>query len=282
MAERLADSTVGSLLRAATASLGAGSETPRLDAELLLASVLQCDRHRLILDRDLIVDADRAARLEALVARRAAHEPVAYLVGVRGFRWLELAVDPRVLIPRPETELLVEVALELAPGATVLDVGTGSGAIALALKHERPDLTVTGVDASADALAVARANAVRLGLGVAFLPSDLLSAVPGRVDALLANLPYVADGAVLPPDVAGYEPAGALRAGPDGLDAIVRLTGQLAARGPAGRPGLLVLEIGADQGPAVAGLVAGLGYPSVTVMADLAGLDRVVCARMDA
>ena len=279
MAEPAAAPTIAALLRESTATLRPTSPTARLDAELLLAAVLGCERERLILDRDDPVGPGPAARLHTLVARRAGHEPIAYLTGRRGFRWLELAVDPRVLIPRPETELLVELALTLEPGASVLDVGTGSGAVALAVKHERPDLSVAAVDISDAALAVARANARRLGLDVAFTHSDLLTAVSGRTDAILANLPYIADGAGLPPDVGDHEPTGALRAGPDGLDAIRRLVAQLSERSPAARPGLLALEIGADQGPSVAALVQSLGYPEVEVLPDLAGLDRVVCAR---
>jgi release factor glutamine methyltransferase len=179
-----------------------------------------------------------------------------------------------VLIPRPETELLVEAGLVLPPGASVRDVGTGSGAVALALKHERSDLDVTGIDISADAVTVARANAARLKLDVSFTVGDLLG--EARPDAVLANLPYVPDQAELIDDVARYEPVGALRGGVDGLDLIRRLTGSIAARLADRRPALLALEIGADQGPAVAALVAAAGYGAVRVRTDLAGLDRLV------
>jgi release factor glutamine methyltransferase len=266
--------SVGAALRDATARLRGSSESPRLDAELLLAEVLGGGRERLILDRDRPLDRARVDHLNALLARREAREPIAYILGRRAFRYVTLTVDPRVLIPRPETELLVEAGLELAQGASVLDVGTGSGAVALALKHERPDLAVVGIDISADAVEVARANATSLNLDATFRVGDLLG--NARPDAVLANLPYVPDGAELIDDVARYEPARALRGGADGLDLIRRLTGEIAARPPSARPSLLALEIGADQGPAVMGLVAAAGYGSVRVQRDLAGHDRIV------
>lgn len=269
-----ATASIGAALRDATARLKATSDTPRLDAELLLAEVLGSGRERLILDRDLSLEPADADRFAGLLARRQAREPIAYILGRREFRYLTLAVDPRVLIPRPETELLVEAGLGLAHGASVLDVGSGSGAVALALKHERPDLDVAGIDISRDAVTVARRNAATLNLDVNFTVGDLLG--PGRYDAVLANLPYIADGAELIDDVARYEPAGALRGGADGLDLIRRLTRIIGTRPPADRPGLLALEIGADQGPAVTALVAAAGYAAVRVETDLAGLDRIV------
>ncbi len=164
--------SIGAALRDATARLQATSETPRLDAELLLAEVLGGGRERLILDRDQRLDHAQGERFQALMARREAREPIAYILGRRAFRYLTLTVDPRVLIPRPETELLVEAGLRLATGTSVLDVGTGSGAVALALKHERPDLDVAGIDISPDAVAVARANATSLSLDVSFRVGD--------------------------------------------------------------------------------------------------------------
>jgi release factor glutamine methyltransferase len=266
--------SVGAALRDATTRLLASSGTPRLDAELLLAEVLGWRRERLILDRDRPLDRADIERFNDLLARRQAREPIAYILGRREFRYLTLTVDRRVLIPRPETELLVEAALGIAQGAWVLDVGTGSGAVALALKHERPDLDVAGIDISADAVTVARANATALNLDVSFTVGDLLG--EARADAVLANLPYVPDGAELIDDVGRYEPARALRGGADGLDPIRRLTGIIASRPPGGRPALLALEIGADQGPMVAALVATAGYATVRVQTDLAGLDRLV------
>ena len=266
--------TIHEALVGATGLLGqAGCESPRLDAELLLADALEVGRARLVLDANLPLDDAAAARFASLVARRAAREPVAYILGRKEFRYLTLAVDPRVLIPRPETELLVEVGLELPAGARVVDVGTGSGAIALALKQERPDLLVTGTDASEDALAVARLNAERLGLEVAFVQADLLDGVEGPFDAVLANLPYVPDGVELQPEIARYEPASALYAGPDGLDAFRRLTTMLD-----GAP-LLALEVGAAQGPSVRPLLERAGFRSVETRRDLAGYERVVLAR---
>ena len=189
----VAPATVGAVLAAGAARLAAaGVDTPRLDAELLLGFVLGADRGRLVIDRDVVVDCEAGDRFETLLARREAREPVAYILGRRAFRRLELFVDRRVLIPRPETELLVEVGLQLPAGARVVDVGTGSGAVALALKDERPDLRVSGADVSADAVEVARANAARLGLEVRFVAADLMDGV--SADAVLANLPYVADG----------------------------------------------------------------------------------------
>jgi release factor glutamine methyltransferase len=268
--------TVGGLLAAGVGALTETSQSPRLDAELLLADALGCDRAQLVLARDEVVGDGERARYAALVHRRAAHEPVAYLLGHRGFRWIDLAVDSRVLVPRPETELLVEVGLTLAIGATVIDVGTGSGAIALALAQERPDLSVRGVDVSTDAVALARQNAETLNLDVSFQVGDLLDGVPGPFDAVLANLPYIADADPLPRDVADHEPSLALYGGPDGLGVIRRLIAALAG---GLWPELVALEIGETQGETVAGLVAGAGFDDVEVRQDLTGRDRVVVGR---
>jgi release factor glutamine methyltransferase len=269
--------SVGELLAGARRRLTeAGVATPRLDAELLLASVLNPahpDRGRLVMDRDAMVDEAAAARFEALLARREAREPVAYILGRREFRRLTLRVDPRVLIPRPETELLVEGGLELARGERVVDVGTGSGAVALAVKDVRPDLRVRGVDVSEEAVAVARANAAALGLDVEFVVADLLDGAP--YDAVLANLPYVPSGASLAPEIARYEPAGALFAGADGLDVIRRLVELVRP----GQGGLVALEISPEQAGEVAELLRGAGWGEVSVLADLAGSDRVVVGR---
>jgi release factor glutamine methyltransferase len=251
------------VLEAASARLrNAGCDTPRLDAELLLAHALGVDRSRLYLD-----DAPEPEEFEPLLARRAAREPVAYIVGYKDFRRIRLAVDRRVLIPRPETELLVEAALELPAGARVADVGTGSGAVALALKDERPDLNVTGLDISGEALEVARENAGRLGLDVRFAESDLLD--DGEYDAVLANLPYVPSGVELQPEIAEYEPGAALFAGADGLDLIRRLIARVD-----GVP-FIALEVGFGQEAEVANLLGG----RTEILRDLAGHERAVVAR---
>lgn len=261
---------------ALTAIGAAGCETPRLDAELLLAHALGVSRERLLIDGDLTVAGPAVRAYRDFVRRRSVlREPVAYILGKRHFRRLELAVDPRALIPRPETELLVEVGLTLPRGSRVLDVGTGGGAVALALKDERPDLLVTGSDVSEGALDLARSNAGRLGIDVRWLCADLLDTVPDELDAILANLPYVPDGdrAGLAPDILRHEPAGALFAGVDGLDAIRPLIGQAAARA---RLRLLALEVGAGQAATVGELMRAAGFATVRAERDLAGIERVV------
>jgi release factor glutamine methyltransferase len=261
---------------AITAIKAAGCETPRLDAELLLADVLDVSRERLLLDSDLVVSGGAVRRFQDAVRRRAVlREPVAYIIGQRDFHEITLAVDPRALVPRPESELLVELALELPRGARVLDVGTGSGAIALALKHARPDLDLSASDLSEDALELARANARALELDVAFVRADLLAGLPDRFDAILANLPYVAEveRAALAPEIIRHEPHGALFAGSDGLAAISALAAQLSARS---HVGFVALEIGAGQAGAVAGLLREAGFEDVESVQDLAGIERVV------
>lgn len=271
MAGRLAGTPVRDALDSALVALtAAGVDSPRLDAELLLAHALGVDRARLVVDRDLSLAGAAAREFQSLVRRRAIdREPVAYLLGTKGFRHIDLHVDARVLVPRPETELLVEAALALPAGARVVDVGTGSGAVALALKHERPDLDVVATDVSADALAVARSNAARLGLDVAFVRGDLFD---GPFDAVLSNPPYVADGDELPPDVARHEPHGALFAGPDGLAVVRRLVDRIRAHAVP----VAAIEVGMGQAPAVATLLDGY---DVERLRDLAGIERVVVAR---
>ena len=267
---------------AVTAIAAAGCETPRLDAELLLAQALGVSRERVFMasgnEQDGLIVAGPAVRtFQDFVRRRAVlREPVAYILGRRHFRHLELAVNAGALIPRPETELLVEVALGLPHGARVLDVGTGSGAVALALKDERPDLDVTGSDLSEGALTLARANGERLGLDVRWLAADLLDGVPDEYDAILSNPPYVPDGdrATLAPEILHHEPMSALFAGEDGLDAIRTLVMQVSVR-PAAR--LLALEVGAGQASVVTELMLTAGFSGVrSEPRDLAGIERVV------
>ncbi len=239
--------------------------------------MLGVGRARLLSDRELCVEGAAVRAFQDAVRRRAVQrEPVAYITGSRGFRRLELAVDPRALIPRPETELLVEVALAaLAPGARVLDLCTGSGAVALALKDERPDLHLSGSDLSAEALALARANGERLGLEVRWLQKDLLEGIPDEFDALIANPPYVADveRRLLAPEILRHEPAGALFAGEDGLAVIETLLRQLGGRV---QVEIVALEVGAGQARTVAGLVQEAGFEEVVCKRDLSGIERVV------
>jgi release factor glutamine methyltransferase len=261
---------------AVVALQAAGVDTPRLDAEVLLAHVLGVDRARLVIDSDRAVEGGAVRAFQDAVRRRAmGREPVAYITGVRGFRRLDLHVDGRVLIPRPETETLVEAALDLPRGARVVDVGTGSGAIALALKDERPDLQVVATDASADALAVARANAARLGLDVTFTQGDLLAGVEGGVDAVVSNPPYVEDGTALMPEIARHEPAAALYAGADGL-AVIR---RVAAQAGASAASFVALEVGLGQAAEVATVLRAAGFAETEAHRDLAGVERVVVGR---
>ena len=273
MPEALAPASIGDALADASERLaGAGCDTPRLDAELLLASALGVERARLVIDGEDPVSHDALVRFDALLARRLQREPVAYILGRKEFRRISLQVDRRVLIPRPETELLVEAALGLPASTTVVDVGTGSGAVALALKDERPDLQVLGTDISEGALALARANATRLGLDVRFVNGDLLAGV--RCQAVLANLPYVAEGELLAPEIERYEPTEALFGGADGR----RVIGRLVAALPASAS-FVALECAHHQAGSLAGQLRGGGWPSVEILRDLAGHERVLTAR---
>jgi len=267
------------LLKGATAEIAAGGcQTPRLDAEVLLAHVLGVGRERVLSDPGLTLAEEQLELFRAAVRRRAlAREPVAYIVGRRAFREIELAVDGRALVPRPETELLVECALALPAGAHVLDVGTGCGAVALALAHERPDLELSGSELSERALELARLNSRRLGLDVRWLRSDLLAQIADEFDAVVANLPYIAEGesANLAPEILEHEPPEALFAGPDGLSAIRALMSQLRRRR---RVCFVALEVGAGQAGAVAGLLRACGFRRLRRERDLAGIERVLVA----
>lgn len=301
--------TIAAALAEAAETLRATSPTPRLDAELLLAHALGWTRARLLAEGRTPLPPDAPDTLRALVARRAALEPVAYLVGHREFYGLDFEVDRRVLVPRPETELLVELALgfagrRFAAGDTdttekragspppparpstsapsvlsVADIGTGSGCIAVALAAHLPHAHVYAVDISAGALDVARRNAARHGVAgrVTLLQGDLLAPLPGPVDLLVSNPPYTVLGEI-DEGVRRHEPRGALDGGPDGL-ALYR---RLLAGAPAHlRPGgAALLEIGAAQGPAVAAL-GRTAFPQaqIEIHKDLAGHDRVVMIR---
>jgi release factor glutamine methyltransferase len=248
-------------------------DSPRLDAELLLAGATGRSRAQIVSDPGRLLEPEEARAFADLARRRREHEPVAYLLGEKGFRRLDLKVDHRVLIPRPETEHLVEAAAAHLPqGARVVDVGTGSGAVALALKDERPDLEVLATELSPDALSVARANGALLGLEVRWLEGDLLAPLDGPVDAVVSNPPYVADADPLPRDVADYEPALALFGGPDGLDAYRALVPAAAAAGAR----WVGLEVGDGQAAAVAALLGESGYARTAADRDLAGIERVV------
>jgi len=281
LAEVAAAAPVREALDAAVDGLTAvGVQAPRRDAEVMLAAATGRERAALIAAPASEVPPPAARLFGEMVRRRLRREPVAYIVGQRGFRHLDLVVDPRVLIPRPETELLVEVALERAP-RSALDVGTGSGAIALALADELPGCAVTATDTSAAALEVARANAERLGLGerVRFLAGTIPAAE--EFDLVLANLPYVAAGewASLQPEVRDWEPREALLAGADGLDAIRALItecGRGYARIAGKSSAALALEVGEGQAVAVAELLRGVGFAKTEIRRDLAGIERVV------
>ncbi|HSK50898.1 MAG TPA: peptide chain release factor N(5)-glutamine methyltransferase [Solirubrobacterales bacterium] len=284
----IGQAAVGEALGAAVdAFAAAGIEDPRLDAEVLLAEASGCDRAALIADAGAEIEPAAGRTFAEMVRRRLRREPVAYILGRKGFRRIELAVDRRVLIPRPETEMLVELALELRP-ARVLDLGTGSGAIALAVADELPDAEIVATDTSPAALEVARANAERLGLGgrVRFLEASIPEGE--HFDLVLANLPYIAeeDWAALAPELRDWEPESAFRAGPDGLDAIRWLLSEDSVRRlwpetPQVTTGasVLALEIGEGQAPEVERLLRGAGFPGVEIRLDLAGIERIVVGR---
>lgn len=265
---------IGDALGAAVDAMeAAGVETPRLDAELLLAAALESDRSYLASSPETEISPAATRRFAEMVRRRLRREPVAYILGRRGFRHLELAVDPRVLIPRPESELLVELALELRP-RRVLDVGTGSGALALAIAAELPDAEVTATDTSAGALAVAAANAERLGLaGRVELFEGTLPPGGEEFDLVVANLPYVSERewGDLQREVIEWEPREALLAGPDGLDVLRSVVPALTAV-----TATLALEIGQGQAGVVGDLLREAGCQAVESRPDLAGIERLV------
>jgi release factor glutamine methyltransferase len=264
-------------LAAAAERLGAVSDTPRLDAELLMAEAVGVERETLLLDRP---DTPAPPAFDGLVERRLAHEPVAYIVGRRAFWTIELEVGPGALVPRPDSETLLEAAVEhfgAAGPAKILDLGTGPGTLLLAALDQWPEARGLGIDASADALRYARRNAERLGLRAELRLGDWADGLSGRFDLILCNPPYVEAGAPLPRDVASWEPPAALFAGPDGLDAYRRLApglGRLMAQG-----GIACVEIGSEQAAAAGALFAAEGL-RVSVRKDLAGRDRCLVLRL--
>jgi release factor glutamine methyltransferase len=272
--------SAGEALQAARTRLTATSRNPRRDAEVLLAHVLQCDQAALLTHPERLLTPAESDQLESSLKRRLASEPMQYITGSQEFFGLLFEVTPAVLIPRPETEHLVEAALEHIgrEAVRIVDVGTGSGAIAISLAHARPQSHVTAVDLSVAALEVARRNAQRHGVldRVTFLQSNLLAAVYGAdFDVVVSNPPYIAEGEVLEAQVSDYEPQSALYAGPTGLEVYERLIPE--ARMVLKPEGWLLLEIGFGQQPAVEALLRGWRF--VSVGHDLQGIPRVLQAQ---
>jgi release factor glutamine methyltransferase len=269
--------TVGEVLRAATEYLERkGVPSPRLDAELLLADALGLTRLELYTHHDRPLSGSERSTARALVERRGRREPLAYVLGEWGFRALTLRTDGRALVPRPETEIVVERALARIAGLDaprVVDVGTGSGAIALAIAAEHPGAHVVATDSSSAALELARENAQQLGFDVELALGDLLEPVEGRFDLVVSNPPYVGDAEVdgLQPEVRDWEPRAAL------VDA--GQTARLAAAARGVLDGWLVLECHEHRGDEAAALLESIGYVEVAVSADLAGRPRVVEGR---
>ena len=273
--------SAGEALQAARVRLAATSRNPRRDAEVLLAHLLGWDQAALLTHPERLLSPAEAVQFESFVTRRAACEPMQYILGAQEFFGLLFEVSPAVLIPRPETEHLVEAVLKHVgreAGTRILDVGTGSGAIAVALAHSLPGSHVTAVDISPAALEVARRNAERHGVleRMMFVESDLLAVVDGvDFDLVVSNPPYVADGDVLEPQVFQFEPHSALYAGPTGLEVYERLIPQACK---VLKPdGWLILEIGFGQQAPVHALLS--GWRVVDFVSDLQGIPRVVCAQ---
>jgi release factor glutamine methyltransferase len=260
-----------------------GVPSPQLDAEYLLAHVLGIPRLELYLDHDRPLEPAEIGSLRELVRRRGRREPLAYVLGSWSFYGVELQCDARALVPRPETEVLVDRCLALLAGAagpSIVDVGTGTGAIALALAARLPHASVTAIDLSPDALALAAGNAALNGLAgrLKLLEGDLLAPVAGRCfDLVASNPPYVAEGQTVDPEVARFEPALAVYAGDGGRAIHERLAAAaLGALRPAGH---LVVEVAEGQAPWLAEHLAGLGYTAIAATRDLRGIERVVEAR---
>ena len=273
--------TIQAVLEDATRRLDAVSDSARLDAELLLARAIDMPRSYLFAHPEEPLDETTVDRFHAALDRRLAGEPMAYIAGVREFWSLELMVTPATLVPRPETELLVDLALREIPRRAewnILDLGTGSGAIAIAIAQERPLSQVTATDVSAEALEVARQNARQLDLpNIEFLAGDWTEPVRGRIfNIVVSNPPYVrSNDAVL--DALHREPRSALSAGADGLDAIRILARDCGALLEPG--GALLIEHGAEQRESVAAVLHEYGWSEITCHTDYAGLPRITIAR---
>jgi release factor glutamine methyltransferase len=261
-----------------------GIDSADLDARLLVEVASGLDRTAILASPEQPLSSSQESALAQLTERRASHEPMAYILGHREFRSLDFAVRAGVLIPRPDTETLIEAVLELAPGArSILDLGVGSGCILLSLLDALPDARGIGVDRSAEALAMAAQNARRLGFAgrAGFLNGDWGTGLDGRFDVVVSNPPYIPSGDIpgLALDVRDFEPVGALDGGPDGLDAYRAIIAQLPRLLEPG--GLIAFETGWDQAAGVQALLVAAGLSALSVRQDLAGKDRVVLARVD-
>ena len=267
--------TVQDWMRAAATRLAlAGIEASRLEAQLLAAHAQGSDRAAVLAHPTAII----APTADALLERRSSGEPLAYILGYREFYGRRFGVNQSVLIPRQETETVVEAALQVAlPGARVLDVGTGSGCIAITLKLERPDLQVAAVDISEAAIETARVNALERDADVQFAVSDLFGDVNGMFDVIVSNPPYIADDAFLPKEIREQEPAAALFAGPDGMHVYGRLAD--SARPPLTPGGSLVIELGDGMAIAVQAIFEVSGWEVVGIHPDLGGMPRAMVLR---
>ncbi len=280
----MAEKTIDRVLRGAVTRLSAVSDSAKMDAEVLLAHILECGRSYLRANADAILDGEALERFEEMVARRLAGEPIAYLLGEREFWSMALAVTPQVLIPRPDTETLVHAALEVTAdnddSLAVADLGTGCGAIAIALAAERPEWRVLATDIHEHALEIARSNAHRLGIhNIGFRHGDWLHALPEEeFDLIVSNPPYIRedDEHLMQGDVR-FEPRDALAAGPEGLDALRAI---IFSAGTHLKPGgWLLLEHGFDQSPAVSELLEKARFTDITHWRDLGGHVRVTGGR---
>lgn len=263
----------------------AGIESDDIDTKILMRTAFGMDTSELIANARRPAPRDGRAKFEIMLARRTQQEPISYIVGKQPFWSLDLMVTPDVLIPRPETEGVVEKALSImrdVKNPVIVDVGTGSGAILVSLLYERKDATGIGLDISTKALDVARINAIETGVAdrAKFVISDYLAALEERVSIVVSNPPYITDRAMdeLSATVADYEPSLALRGGEDGLNAYRRIAGDLLRVLSPG--GMIVFETGFNQGTTVAGLLTRHGFEDVCVQKDLAGHDRVVCGKL--